>query len=1012
MEAKLVAGSRPLARPSIPIMLVYGSRVCLSLDIVSAEGTPVDVGAMGLDRWSVSLVQSLGTSSPELARADIPEDIATGSRLDVTLDLSSAELFRAVTGSDAGVRCLLCVYGRHEGADVDSFSMHVPVSVEGRCERHAPIDLSTALMRELQHGAAEGRALSRQVAEAIVTLSDIREDTMGAASEAAAEAAEAVRDDLGGLVSRAETAAATATEQASQAIVSASEASTSAAQAASEASESATSASEAATSATAAASAAATASAHSASASMSAADAAANAATATSAADRAAESAVQAATASGEVSVQVSRAESAADAAATSASDAATSAASAESSVSSAEAARDAAAGHAAAALASREGAALSEASAESAASLAADHATAAEEAATASAASASASAGSAAEAAQSSQGATDAASSAASAAATAAADVTAQFGDAVGQVNAAVSSASASATAAGEAADRAAGYAVETYGRDVIDAMVGAGLDVSFSADGEEWHYPQTEDDTMFRVRSLGVADAAWSAPIALPRGPKGVPGATGVSPLVKVEHQDGATIITVTDRDGTTTSTIQDGVTDAYTRAEVDAKLSAVYRYRGTVGSYAELPTEGNEVGDTWNVSAEDEEHLLKAGDNVAWTADGTWDALSGQVDLTPFARKAEAATDHNHDEQYLKLTGGTVTGTVYATSVNAVDSLSEGGVKLSDKYAAKSHTHKVADVTGLQAALDAKADADAVPASAVTYAETLPTASENAPGCVIVTGASSETQTRGHVYALANVERTLATSLSVSFANDVFSADTFLVYGSGSYHDSLGTLHEYDLAWISTTTASGTNVGQFTLFKNKTSDTRWYLLNMSGDSLWRCTDDRCLDIGDPTALSGMEFRHPEGATTSLSITAAGAGGSVIDFTYGGTVVPMYQVADYNGKPKWLGKSTEGGMATQSLYFDGAPGWRYRNTSEYTPANMTWNGQVDSLIGASGMEWYDSAAGMGYAVTVTEKPLPSVASRSYEDITVAELDALRSAVAALEARVAALGG
>ena len=97
---------------------------------------------------------------------------------------------------------------------------------------------------------------------------------------------------------------------------------------------------------------------------------------------------------------------------------------------------------------------------------------------------------------------------------------------------------------------------------------------------------------------------------------------------------------------------------------------------------------------------------------------------------------------------------------------------------------------------------------------------------------------------------------------------------------------------------------------------------------------------------------------------------------------------------------------------MATQSLYFDGAPGWRYRNTSEHTPANMTWNGQVDSLIGASGMEWYDSAAGMGYAVTVTEKPLPSVASRSYEDITVAELDALRSAVAALEARVAALGG
>lgn len=97
---------------------------------------------------------------------------------------------------------------------------------------------------------------------------------------------------------------------------------------------------------------------------------------------------------------------------------------------------------------------------------------------------------------------------------------------------------------------------------------------------------------------------------------------------------------------------------------------------------------------------------------------------------------------------------------------------------------------------------------------------------------------------------------------------------------------------------------------------------------------------------------------------------------------------------------------------MATQSLYFDGSSGWRYRNTSEYTSVDMTWNGQTDTLIGMTGMDWYDSVAGMGYAVTVTEKPLPSVASRSYEDITVTELDALRSAVAALEARVAALGG
>lgn len=534
--------------------------------------------------------------------------------------------------------------------------------------------------------------------------------------------------------------------------------------------------------------------------------------------------------------------------------------------------------------------------------------------------------------------------------------------------------------------------------------------------------------------------------------------------------------------------------GIMDAYTKSETDAKISSVYRYRGSVETYADLPTEGQKEGDVWNIASADAAHGINAGDNVAWTADGEWDALSGQVDLTPFALKEEAATDHNHDEQYLKLTGGTVTGTVYATYVNAVDSLSEGGVKLSDKYAvaehnhdgkylpladglvngkyyavpispvfsvglqidgsvtmvsktsriygnsgyiridskilengvyledkyaAKSHTHEVADVTGLQAALDAKADADAVPASAVTYAETLPTASENAPGCVIVTGATSETQTRGHVYALANVEHSLATSLNVSFENDVYSADTFRVYGSGSNYGSGGTLYEFDLAWISNTSASGTNVGQLILFKRKGSDTRWYLMGTSTGEYWGCEDNRCLDIDDPTELSGMVFRNLDegsatnisvGSTMSLSITDAGTGGSVIDFTYGNTVVPMYQVADYNGKPKWIGKSTEGGMATQSLYFDGAPGWRYRNTSDHSPVNMTWNGQVDNLIGTSGMEWSDSEHGMGYAVTVTEKQLPSVTSYSYNDITVTELESLRASLSALEARVAAL--
>lgn len=105
--------------------------------------------------------------------------------------------------------------------------------------------------------------------------------------------------------------------------------------------------------------------------------------------------------------------------------------------------------------------------------------------------------------------------------------------------------------------------------------------------------------------------------------------------------------------------------GITDAYTKDETDAKVSAVYRYKGSVATYAELPTEGNTVGDVWNVAAADEAHGIKAGDNVAWNG-SAWDALSGAVDLTPYATKDELSTglsgkaDSSHTHAMGDITG----------------------------------------------------------------------------------------------------------------------------------------------------------------------------------------------------------------------------------------------------------------------------------------------------------------------------------------------------------------
>ena len=528
-----------------------------------------------------------------------------------------------------------------------------------------------------------------------------------------------------------------------------------------------------------------------------------------------------------------------------------------------------------------------------------------------------------------------------------------------------------------------------------------------------------------------------------------------------------------------GGATSASVSSIASSVASSMIDTRLTSVYTYKGSVENYSSLPVSGQKVGDTYNVRNADDEHGIKAGDNVAWNGTG-WDDLSGQVDLTSYALKEDAATDHNHDGQYLKLSGGTVTGTVYATVMSAVDSMSEGGVRLSDKYAAKSHAHEMVDVNGLQDALDsksdeghthvvpdvtglqnaldakaaashshavsdvtglqdaldgkaalshthgmsdvtglqdalaAKADADAIPSSCVAYAETLPTASDGAPGCVIVTGATSSTQTRGHVYSLLRHEQSVTRDLNVSFSYNTFTAGVFRVYGSGSCHANGGNLYEYDLAWISSTAGSGTNVGEVILFKRKGADTRWYLHGNNSDYVWRCADDSCLNISDPLELSGMTFSNPESAMTTITITDAGTVSPTIDFTCRGETTNLYRIEDSNGKPQWRGKVTQGGMAIIDLSWTTDGRWVFDNNRESNPMAVYIYTTANSPFDESGKEWtvYEEYSGVigTFPVTITEKPLPPEVSWSYEDITVQELESLRSSLTALEARVAAL--
>lgn len=153
-------------------------------------------------------------------------------------------------------------------------------------------------------------------------------------------------------------------------------------------------------------------------------------------------------------------------------------------------------------------------------------------------------------------------------------------------------------------------------------------------------------------------------------------------------VENSDPATVsswsewyklATKADIDGTTTDLTKKITTVANNLAtheadfsnphKVTAKqlgLTTVYQYKGSVATYADLPTTGQKVGDVWNVETADPDHGIKAGDNVAW--DGAqWDILGGNHDLSGYAQLnlANTFTDLNAFRANIAISSGTKAG-----------------------------------------------------------------------------------------------------------------------------------------------------------------------------------------------------------------------------------------------------------------------------------------------------------------------------------------------------------
>lgn len=107
-------------------------------------------------------------------------------------------------------------------------------------------------------------------------------------------------------------------------------------------------------------------------------------------------------------------------------------------------------------------------------------------------------------------------------------------------------------------------------------------------------------------------------------------------------------------------------------YTKEEVDNKTTNVYRAKGSVQTYQDLPTTNNQVGDVYNVIEAYQDY--PAGTNFVWTDTSTWDALGGEISVIQGVSQEDFDNLVNNETQIYKsnsrsfLAGNANTGTGY--------------------------------------------------------------------------------------------------------------------------------------------------------------------------------------------------------------------------------------------------------------------------------------------------------------------------------------------------------
>lgn len=143
----------------------------------------------------------------------------------------------------------------------------------------------------------------------------------------------------------------------------------------------------------------------------------------------------------------------------------------------------------------------------------------------------------------------------------------------------------------------------------------------------------------------------------------------------------------------------------TSASTVAAIDAvaaKLTNVYKYKGTVASYNLLPSQDLTVGDVYNVEAANGNY--PPGTNYAWTG-SDWDALGGSVDLSNYATTGSVNTLETNLGYVSAATENLLDSAHTHDNMSVLTGITAGKVADWDEAASSAHTHDNIDVlTGI--------------------------------------------------------------------------------------------------------------------------------------------------------------------------------------------------------------------------------------------------------------------------------------------------------------------